>query len=136
MKLREAEEIEGLFNNWIKLKVKIHISKRIFYPRERQIWWASLGQNVGVEVNGKNEKFERPVLVLKRFNDDSLLILPISSKIKIGNYYFRFINHSGIENVINFAQTRTISVKRFIRQVGIMSDENFERVTSNFKALI
>lgn len=29
---------------------------------EGQIWWAALGKNVGVEINGKNKDFSRPVV--------------------------------------------------------------------------
>lgn len=38
---------------------------RSLYFKERQIWWASIGQNIGVEANGKNKKYERPVIILK-----------------------------------------------------------------------
>jgi len=54
------KEILKIFVSWTKLKVRIHLSERVVYPKVRGIWWASLGQNIGVETNGKNNKFERP----------------------------------------------------------------------------
>jgi hypothetical protein len=35
--------------------------KKFFYFREKEIWWACLGANIGFEQNGKNENFERPI---------------------------------------------------------------------------
>lgn len=36
----------------------------LFY--EREIWWCSLGVNIGFEQDGTNDLFERPVLVIKK----------------------------------------------------------------------
>jgi len=52
------------FFDWTELKIKIHSQERVFYFREREIWWTSLGLNIGFEQNGKNKRFERPVLIL------------------------------------------------------------------------
>ena len=131
-----VKEVVEKFVNWTKLKIKIHISGRAVYPRERQIWWVSLGQNVGVEINGKNDRFERPVLVLKKFNDDACLILPLSSKIKVGSFYFEFKNSSGGVSVVNFSQVRSVSAKRFIRKIEKMSVEDFVKVKNIFKQLL
>ena len=59
-----VEEILKSFIEWTKLKIKIHFRKENVYFKEREIWWASLGMNIGYEENGKNETFERPTLVL------------------------------------------------------------------------
>ncbi len=56
------------FIAWTKLKIKIYISERVIYFREGEIWWASLGANIGYEEDGKNENFERPILIFKKFN--------------------------------------------------------------------
>jgi hypothetical protein len=68
------------FVEWTKLKIRIHCLEKVpRYFKERGIWWTSLGVNIGHEQNGKNEKFERPVLVLKRFNEYLLWVLPLTS---------------------------------------------------------
>lgn len=59
------EDILSRFVAWIKIKVKIHISDRSVYFREGEIWLVNLGANVGHEEEGKNDNFERPILVLK-----------------------------------------------------------------------
>ncbi len=134
--MEEVNNLAQRFIAWTKLKIRIHIAERKLYPREREIWWVSLGQNIGVEANGKNERFERPVLVLKRYHDDACLVLPLSSKVKTGSYYFGFKNQNGIMTVANFSQIRSISTKRFIRMIGRMNIENFKEVKNRFKILI
>lgn len=135
-----TKEIIKIFTDWTKLKIRIHISKRDaereVYFKERQIWWASLGQNIGVEVNGKNEKFERPVLVVKVFNTQSCLVAPISSKVNTGKYLFEFINNSGEKNVVNLSQLRTVSSKRFVRKVGEMANSDFENIIKMLKEFL
>ena len=70
-----TRELIKIFANWTKLKIRIHASEanKDVYFKEGQIWWASVGQNIGVEANGKNENYERPVVILKKFNGHSFL---------------------------------------------------------------
>jgi hypothetical protein len=80
----DKEKILKWFKGWAELKPKLHFSEREIYFKERQIWWASVGQNIGSEENGKHGNFERTVLIFKKFNKDTFLGMPISTKIKIG----------------------------------------------------
>jgi mRNA interferase MazF len=130
------EHFVPTFIEWTLLKVRIHLSDRKFFPRKREIWWISLGKNVGVEANGKNEKFERPVLIIKVFNEHSSLVAPISSTIKPVHYLFQFINVSGVPNSINLSQMRMVSSKRFIRKIGEMDLETFEEVREMLKNIL
>ncbi|MFA6269653.1 MAG: type II toxin-antitoxin system PemK/MazF family toxin [Candidatus Paceibacterota bacterium] len=122
------KEILKIFVSWTKLKVKIHLSEREVYPKIRGIWWVSLGQNIGVETNGKNDKFERPVVVIKVFNNSSVLVAPISSIVKENKYCIKFINEDKEENIIKMSQIRSISTKRFVRYVGELKIDDFEKV--------
>lgn len=106
-------------------KVNIHFSSRgEVYFEEREIWWASLGENIGSEINGKNFHFERPVIVLKKFCQDTLLALPMTTRMKKGSWYHPFL-FDGYERQVNMAQARTISSRRLIRKVGVMSPSDF-----------
>ena len=55
------------------------------------MWWCALGINVGVETDGKHGNFERPVLVLMKFNKDAVLVVPLSSNAKRNPYYYPFL---------------------------------------------
>jgi len=124
----KIKSILKIFVDWTKIKVMVHLSSKEVYPKNREIWWASLGQNVGIEINGKNENFERPVLVLKVFNKDFILIVPISSTKKEGKYYFIFKNTENKDNIIVLSQIKSISSKRLIRKVGEVSAEDFIKI--------
>ncbi|MCK5510676.1 type II toxin-antitoxin system PemK/MazF family toxin [Candidatus Parcubacteria bacterium] len=105
------------FIEWTKLKIRIQISEEEpVYFREKEIWWASLGVNIGYEQDGKNRNFERPVLILKKFNKNILLALPITSKDKTGKYYYQF-KYDGVKYSIILSQIRLISNKRLLRRL-------------------
>jgi mRNA interferase MazF len=61
------------FRKWHFRKKLVHESKNIPYFYEREIWWCSIGLNVGYEQDGKNDNFERPVLVLKKIQQVCLM---------------------------------------------------------------
>ena len=41
------------FPEWILLKEKLRSVNRVLVIREGEIWWVAIGENVGVEINGK-----------------------------------------------------------------------------------
>ncbi|EKD80624.1 MAG: hypothetical protein ACD_40C00048G0001, partial [uncultured bacterium] len=76
------------FDGWIEKKKQTDAkTSRAPYFKERDIWWVSVGVNVGFEEDGKNGNFVRPVLVVKKFNQELFLGLPMSTKLKKNKYY-------------------------------------------------
>lgn len=109
------------FIAWTRLKIKINVTERVFYFREGEIWWASLGANNGHEEDGKNDNFERPVVVLKKFNQYVLWALPLTSQIKEGNRYYYKYELNGKQFSAVLSQLRLISSKRLLRRVANLS---------------
>ena len=63
------------FDGWHPCKKQIDQLKKRPTIRQREIWWCSIGVNVGVEQDGKNSLYERPVLVVRnRHPKQNLLI--------------------------------------------------------------
>jgi len=122
------DEISEIFNEWNDLKISIHKSESFSYPQVRDIWWVNLGQNIGVEINGKNHRFERPVVVIKVFNNLGMLVAPTTSTLKEGKFFIPFMNSENKLKTVNMSQIRSISSKRFIRKIGEMGIEDFRRV--------
>lgn len=118
--------------DWTRIKIRIHIADEsdAIFPYKREIWWAYLGQNIGVEANGENNRFERPILVIKVFNKHSLLVAPITSRINNKKFIFIFKNELGEMNAVNVSQMRSISVRRLKRKMSDMSEEDFDKVIS------
>lgn len=129
------EEIISIFKRWITRKIDIHLSEKTVYFKERDIWWVAFGQNIGYEQNGKHENFERPVLVLKKFNADTFWGIPISTKIKKGSYFYVFSNDKGNFS-LNLSQLRLLSSKRLLRFYENINTDDFILVRDKIKSLL
>ncbi len=125
------------FDAWNRQKKIINSlfsDKKIFY-HERDIWWSNLGLNIGVEIDGKADDFERPVLIIKKFNADMVWILPITNNIKQDLYHYP-IHHEVIKGSVVLSQIRTISTKRLSRKFGMLSHTDFKNVVEKVHAFL
>jgi len=111
------------FFKWHTLKAKIDKSPQPVLFRAQEIWWCSVGANVGVETNGKNALFERPVLIFRKFNKDMFWGLPLTTQVKeLKSFHFTFSLHQKSQIAV-LSQMRVYSSKRLIRRLGKVSDE-------------
>lgn len=131
----DIDAIIQWFENWTKFKIRIHTAERILYFRQKEIWWTALGANVGFEQNGKNESFERPVLILRKFSKDMFLGVPLTSKTKTGMYYFD-LTPTGIKSSAILSQVRLMSSKRLLRRIEFIPTETFIQVKDTLKGII
>jgi len=117
------------FDQWNKLKKNINDLEKPkdFYFHEREIWWCSLGVNIGYEQDGKHDEFERPVLILRKFNRDIALIVPLTTKIKDNKYNFQFKHDNTMFSVL-LSQMRLISAKRLTRKIRKINPNLFEEI--------
>lgn len=101
------------FEDWGKLKSNIDKFDRLNTPtiNEREIWWCSIGVNIGDEEDGKHELYHRPVLILKKFNNRIFWGLALSTKIKDDKSYF-LINIKGKNQSILLSHLRLYDSKR------------------------
>jgi len=129
--MNAPKEVVKKFLEWIKVKIFTHISERRLLFKEGEIWWVSIGHNIGTESNGKHEKFERPVLILKFYNKESFLGMMVSSQKKEGKYYHsKTIN--GIYYSFNLSQVRNLSSKRLLRHIDKVSREDLQIIRESF----
>ena len=128
--------MEKDFDGWNTEKKKLeHDASDTLVFHEREIWWCSIGMNLGDEQDGKNELFERPILVLRKFNNKVAWVLPMSTKPKEGIYYHNLEHEGKIFSVI-LSQLRLVSVKRFRRFVRKTSPHQFGLIQDKLTALI
>lgn len=125
------------FDNWNEKKKAINsvIKGDDFYFKEREIWWSSLGVNIGYEQDGKNDNFERPILILKIFNRDVLWMVPLTSTSKDHPYYYKF-NDSKTDRSVILSQLRLISSKRLLRKISMMNKVDFNNIREKIKQFI
>lgn len=68
------------FDNWNEIKKQLHQKeKEVKFFKERQIWWCSIGQNLGSESYGKGLTFTRPILVYKKLSERIFLGTPLTT---------------------------------------------------------
>jgi mRNA interferase MazF len=122
------------FNHWNSKKKSIHaFSRRPFY-QEREVWWASLGANIGDEEDGKNSGFERPILIFKKFNRNVFWALPLTTQIKSGKYYFTYTRND-MEFAAILSQLRLLDAKRLKRKIYTLPIPEFKLLKEKFLQL-
>lgn len=127
--------MEQQYDNWNN--VKKHLSKREqkFFFKEGEIWWVSLGQNLGTESYGKGETFRRPVLIVKKLSGDSCIVLPLTSKLKKGSWFVDITFQGEIKSVLLY-QIKMMNTKRFQRRLAFLDESDFKKVKEKLKALL
>ena len=127
--------MEKDFDGWNEVKKMMHAKPDDFGVHERELWWVSLGVNVGVETDGKHETFERPVLVVKTFNRQMVWAVPTTTKAGDTKFYYRFL-HNGKTYTAMLTQIKTMSTKRFIRKIGVMESDEFEKIRAGCRSFL
>src|SRR5579864_1014844 len=127
--------MEKDFDNWNIQKKKAHAIQERPMFKEREVWWCSLGVNVGDEQDGKGRSFSRPVLVLKKFNRNVFVGVPFSTKLKDNRFYCP-IHFKGIEQSVILSQVRLMDAKRFGIKMGEISPHEADKIKDKIKQLI
>lgn len=123
------------FLEWIRLKEKIHNNNStppLF--NEGEIWWCALGENVGIEINGKESVFSRPVFVYKKLSRDGFLGIPLSTQIKKGSWYVEIFFREQ-KHVVTLSQVRVLSSFRMYDIMGSLEDKEIAKIKNGFLRL-
>jgi len=123
------------FDNWNNKKKIIdqkEVLEGVFF-NEREIWWGFLGLNVGFEQDGKNENFERPLLIIKKFNRSVVWILPLTTMAKDNEFHYR-LKSSGSSVILS--QLRLISTKRLLRLIETVNENEFREIIIRTKEFL
>lgn len=115
------------FDMWNKLKKITERSNKLLDIHEREIWWISFGINIGVEIDGKHQDYERPAVIIKKFNQHMVWVLPTTSQIKDLKFHEKFSFGDEVYFVA-LTQIRTVSTKRFLRRSGMVPKDEFEKI--------
>ena len=125
---------EKRFDEWNEVKKNTHGLRRMPAIKEGEIWWCAIGENVGVEINGKSEVFSRPVLVLKKLSRFGFMGIPLTSQMHEGDWYVPFV-FQGKTSVAVLSQARTFSVLRLCRRMGTLPESDLDAVAIGFDRL-
>ena len=124
------------YNNWNIKKQEIQFSDiEETYFKEGDVWWCSLGQNIGSESYGKGKDYRRPILVIRKLSEDLCIALPLTSKKKVGTWFVDILLNDESRCVMLY-QIRTLNRKRFQRKMGEVSIEDFIKVKEKLESLL
>ena len=113
------------FDKWNHVKKRLHSDSVYRGFKEREIFYAHIGENIGFEQNGKGEKFMRPVLIIKKFNRFVFSGIPLSTTSKRGKYYFEFQFTEEKTSVAVVSQMKLFDTKRLVNKIGMINKEDF-----------
>ena len=124
--------IAALFD-WCKvvLSIKARPDKNMKFYREGEIWWSTVGMNIGVEISGKGENFTRPVLVFKKLSKDAFLGMPLTSQRKVGTWYIPF-SYNGKSQAAILSQVKIMDAGRLTKRIGMLSDDELVKIKNAF----
>ena len=125
------------FTEWHSKKSAIdRIEKRPFF-HEGEIWWCTLGLNVGFEQDGGGEDYLRPIIIYKKFNNEIFWAIPLTHTDKRTKYYFQLSNEDNSEkSTAIVSQIRLMDGKRLSHKLGNVTKEDFVAITKKLKALL
>ncbi len=95
------------------------------------VWWCALGENIGIEINGKGDVFSRPVVVYKKLSRMGFMAVPMSTQIKEGSWYVP-ISFQGKQVVLNISQARVMSSSRMYSRMGSLDENDISLLKQKF----
>ena len=117
---------------WIGLKEKLDAKQSaVPHVSEGQIWWASLGENIGAEINGKSHLFTRPVIIYRKLAHSFYFVIPVTTKPKTGTWYVPF-KQKGVQMAACLHQARAIDYRRIRSILGEADEVDFKRIKEGF----
>lgn len=120
--------MEKDFDSWNSLKKTLDFEHKSPSFEEREIWWCSIGLNVGHEENGKSDLFSRPVLIIRKFNNRIFLGVPLTSKIKNHHKFYYKIHFKDKEQSVMLSQIRVWESRRLTKMKGKLSKIQFKEI--------
>jgi len=123
------------FDAWNVKKKALDKNKRELLFKEGEIWWCSIGKNIGEEVYGKGSGFRRPVVIFRKLTGNSCIAIPTTTKTRAGSWYHH-LTVAGKERWVMMNQMRFISANRLWVRESSLSGAEFEELKKSVAGLL
>ena len=120
------------FDGWIEKKKELDAKVKPPFFNEGQVWWCSIGVNVGYEIFGKSHAYTRPVVIIRKYSRETFLGLPMTSKRKDRRSHYH-LDFQGTNGSIILDQGRTLDSRRLITRMGELSEQQLEKIKSAYQ---
>jgi len=128
--------MEKDFDGWNEVKKRTNQGKNAPYFHEREIWWCSIGINIGTEEDGSGQVFRRPVLVLKKLSGNSCFVVPLTASRRVHPMRIVVGMVGGKSATALLSQVRVLDTKRFGDKVGYLDIKVFEMIRKSIKDML
>jgi mRNA-degrading endonuclease toxin of MazEF toxin-antitoxin module len=106
------------------------------FCHKREVWWCTLGLNVGFEQDGSGEGFRRPVIILKNLSVQTCFVIPLTTSNKVHPLRPSVGMVGGQEAHALLSQIRVIDTKRLVSKIGYLDKSVFEEIRKAVKAIL
>jgi mRNA-degrading endonuclease toxin of MazEF toxin-antitoxin module len=124
------------FDGWNETNKRTDSRRGAPYYHEREVWWCTLGVNVGSEENGSGEEYRRPALILKGLSIETCLIVPLTTSAKDHPLRVAVGLIGGKQARAILSQMRVIDTKRLVRKIEYLNIDTFERIRKAAKGML
>ncbi|HTB32791.1 MAG TPA: type II toxin-antitoxin system PemK/MazF family toxin [Bacteroidia bacterium] len=124
------------FDEWNIQKKSINAEPEGRLYRKREVWWCSLGINVGFEQDGSGKNYQRPVIILRGFSKQVCLIVPLTTSKKTNPYHVPVGIIEGKPAFVIISQIKLIDTKRLENKITVLDKATFESIRKAVKALL
>lgn len=128
--------MEKDFDSWNTTKKTIHDNGEYKLYHTREIWWCSLGVNIGFEQDGSKDEHRRPVLILKGLSKRTCFVIPLTTANQDHPLRPLIGLVEGKVARALLSQMRIIDNKRLVRKIGYLNKDIFERIRKAVKELL
>jgi mRNA-degrading endonuclease toxin of MazEF toxin-antitoxin module len=123
------------FDSWNSKKKFLEYREEKFLFKEADIWWCSVGLNIGSESCGKGKDFQRPVLILRKLSKNSFIGIPLSTQEKEGSWFTDITIH-GQKRYALLYQIRMYHTNRFQRRLATLDQPDFMKIKQKLEQLL
>ena len=125
------------YKKWMPVKENIQNAGILRRFKEWELWWCAIGENVGIEINGKGDMFMRPVIVYHKFSRFGFMGIPLTSQdhtAEAPDWYIKF-RFKEKDQFAAMHQLERISTFRLCRKMGELDDEDIKKIVAGFAKL-
>ncbi|HEY9583640.1 MAG TPA: type II toxin-antitoxin system PemK/MazF family toxin [Candidatus Paceibacterota bacterium] len=124
------------FDGWNVNKKAVNNKVAPLFWYEREVWWNSLGINIGHEQDGSSEDYSRPVLILRKLSHDTCIIMPLTTSKNIHKYRPSIGIFEGEENKVVLTQMKVIDSRRLLKKIGTVNLNIFNEIRKIARELL
>jgi len=119
------------YKRWMNVKTNINNSGKLRKINEGDVVWVAVGENVGVEIDGKSQKYSRPVVVLRKHTEYCFTGVPLTSRPHRGTWYVDF-EFQKKKEVAVLIQTRLFDTRRVYTRIGKLSNHDYRCILDGY----